>query len=247
MPEPALSASGLSKAFGGLRAVDRVDLDLFASEVHAVIGPNGAGKTTLLGMLAGALAPSAGSIRLGGADVTNQSVEARTRSGIGRTFQRSAVIPGFQALDMVRLAALGRARLGLLAPLAASPSATTQARAALARVGLAARESVTADMLSHGEKRRLEIAAVLALNPRILLLDEPLAGLGADEGRDVVALIETLKHDCAIMLIEHDIDVVFALADRITVLDNGRVIACGKPAEVRANAAVQQAYLGLTA
>src|SRR5262249_23649059 len=180
MPEPALRATDLGKVFGGLVAVDRVNLDLFASEVHAVIGPNGAGKTTLLGMLAGALAPSAGTIRIGGADVTSQRVEARTRSGIGRTVQRSAVIPGFQALDMVRLAALGHTRLGLLAPLSASPSATSQARAALARVGLAERERVTADMLSHGEKRRLEIAAVLALSPGILLLDEPLAGLGAD-------------------------------------------------------------------
>jgi branched-chain amino acid transport system ATP-binding protein len=244
MPDPALRASNLSKAFGGLVAVDRVDLDLFTTEVHAVIGPNGAGKTTLLAMLAGDLAPSAGNILLGGHDVTTQSVEERTRSGIGRTFQRSAVIPRFAALDMVRLAALDGGR-ALLSSLAGNKPATARARAALGRVGLAERESVASDVLSHGEKRRLEIAAVLALEPKILLLDEPLAGLGADESRDVVALIESLKRDCAIMLIEHDIDVVFALADRITVLDNGRVIACGAPAEVRASAAVQQAYLGL--
>jgi branched-chain amino acid transport system ATP-binding protein len=245
MPEPALRASNLSKSFGGLVAVDRVNLDLLQAEVHAVIGPNGAGKTTLLAMLAGDLSPSSGTIELAGHDVTRQSVEARTRSGIGRTFQRSAVIPRFAALDMVRLAALNNAGLALLSSLSANKPATARARAALGRVGLAERESVAADVLSHGEKRRLEIAAVLALEPKILLLDEPLAGLGADESRDVVALIEGLKRDCAIMLIEHDIDVVFALADRITVLDNGRMIACGAPAEVRASEAVQQAYLGL--
>jgi branched-chain amino acid transport system ATP-binding protein len=245
MPEPALRASNLSKSFGGLVAVDRVNLDLFQAEVHAVIGPNGAGKTTLLAMLAGDLSPSSGTIELAGHNVTRQSVEARTRSGIGRTFQRSAVIPRFAALDMVRLAALNNAGLALLSSLSANKPATARARAALGRVGLAERESVAADVLSHGEKRRLEIAAVLALEPKILLLDEPLAGLGADESRDVVALIEGLKRDCAIMLIEHDIDVVFALADRITVLDNGRMIACGAPAEVRASEAVQQAYLGL--
>jgi branched-chain amino acid transport system ATP-binding protein len=244
MPDPALRAANLRKTFGGLVAVDRVDLDLFTAEVHAVIGPNGAGKTTLLAMLAGDLAPSAGSILLGGHDVTMQSVEERTRSGIGRTFQRSAVIPRFQALDMVRLAALESSGRALLSSLSANKPATARARAALGRVGLAERESVAADVLSHGEKRRLEIAAVLALEPKILLLDEPLAGLGADESRDVVALIESLKRDCAIMLIEHDIDVVFALADRITVLHNGRVIACGAPADVRASEAVQQAYLG---
>jgi branched-chain amino acid transport system ATP-binding protein len=245
MPEPALRAANLGKIFGGLIAVDRVNLDLFPSEVHAVIGPNGAGKTTLLAMLAGDLAPSGGRVFLYQDDVTHQSVEARTRLGIGRTFQRSAVIPRFRALDMVRLAALNQAGLQLLSSMAANKAATLRAQAALGRVGLSERAEVVADVLSHGEKRRLEIAAVLALEPKILLLDEPLAGLGADESRDVVALIEALKQDCAIMLIEHDIDVVFALADRITVLDNGRVIACGAPAEIRASAAVQQAYLGL--
>jgi branched-chain amino acid transport system ATP-binding protein len=245
MLEPALRAANLAKSFGGLVAVDRVNLDLQPSEVHAVIGPNGAGKTTLLAMLAGDLAPTSGRVLLQQDDITHQSVEARTRLGIGRTFQRSAVIPRFRALDMVRLAALPQGGRKLLSSMAANKVATERAHAALERVGLANRADVVADMLSHGEKRRLEIAAVLALSPKILLLDEPLAGLGADESRDVVALVQSLKADCAIMLIEHDIDVVFALADRITVLDNGRVIACGPPAEVRASEAVQQAYLGL--
>jgi branched-chain amino acid transport system ATP-binding protein len=212
-----------------------------------VIGPNGAGKSTFLATLAGDLPPTAGSVAFAGQDVTGMSVEARTRLGIGRTYQRSAIIAGFTAIDMVRLAMLHRMRspLGLLRPLAGDDAATQSAQDALARVGLADRANVTTDVLSHGEKRRLEIAAVLALDPQILLLDEPLAGLGPDESRDVVALIRDLKSHCAIVLIEHDIDVVFSIADRITVLDNGRVIASGLPAEVRDSAAVQEAYLGV--
>jgi len=247
MPDAILRASGIGRRFGGLVAVDNVDLDLHAGEIHAVIGPNGAGKTTLLTMLAGDLTPSTGRVFLGDADVTHTSVEARTRLGVGRTYQRSAVISGFSALDMVRLATLHgtSSTLGLLAPLASKAASSRLAAAALARVGLTDRAAVVTDVLSHGEKRRLEIAAVLALSPKILLLDEPLAGLGPDESRDVVALIRDLKAGCAIMLIEHDIDAVFAISDRMTVLDNGRPIATGTPAAVRDNPAVQKAYLGL--
>jgi branched-chain amino acid transport system ATP-binding protein len=247
MPDAVLRAAGIGKRFGGLVAVNNVDLDLHTGEIHAVIGPNGAGKTTLLTMLAGDLAPSSGRVFLGEADVTHTSVEARTRLGIGRTYQRSAVISGFSALDMVRLATLHgtSSTLGLLAPLASKQESTQLATTALARVGLTDRAGVVTDVLSHGEKRRLEIAAVLALSPKILLLDEPLAGLGPDESRDVVALIKDLKASCAIMLIEHDIDAVFAVADRMTVLDNGRTIATGTPAAVRDDPIVQQAYLGL--
>jgi len=247
MPDAILRASGIGRRFGGLVAVDNVDLDLHAGEIHAVIGPNGAGKTTLLTMLAGDLTPSTGRVFLGDADVTHTSVEARTRLGVGRTYQRSAVISGFSALDMVRLATLHgtSSTLGLLAPLASKAASSRLAAAALARVGLTDRAGVVTDVLSHGEKRRLEIAAVLALSPKILLLDEPLAGLGPDESRDVVALIRDLKAGCAIMLIEHDIDAVFAISDRMTVLDNGRLIATGTPAAVRDNPAVQKAYLGL--
>jgi branched-chain amino acid transport system ATP-binding protein len=165
--------------------------------------------------------------------------------GVGRTFQRSAVIPQFSALDMVRLATLNRGGMQLLRPLTSNKVATAQARRALARVGLTERAETSTDVLSHGEKRRLEIAAVLALDPKILLLDEPLAGLGPDESRQVVALVGDLRRDRAILLIEHDVDVVFALADRITVLDNGRVIACGTPGDIRASAAARDAYLGL--
>jgi branched-chain amino acid transport system ATP-binding protein len=245
MPSPVLQASELSKSFGGLVAVDRVNLELNHAEVHAVIGPNGAGKTTLLSMLAGELSPTAGRIRLEQQDITHSGSAARARSGIGRTFQRSAVIPGFSGLDMVRLATLNRGGMQLLQPLANNKTATALAQRALARVDLTDRADSVTDVLSHGEKRRLEIAAVLALDPKILLLDEPLAGLGPDESRQVVALIEDLRRDRAILLIEHDVDVVFALADRITVLDNGRVIACGTPSDIRTNTAARDAYLGL--
>jgi len=247
MPDAVLRACGVGKRFGGLVAVDNVDLDLHAGEIHAVIGPNGAGKSTLLATLAGDLRPTTGRVFLDGGDVTQASVEARTRLGIGRTYQRSAVVSGFSALDMVRLATLHgtTSTLGLLSPLSANTRATELAASALARVGLADRAEVATDVLSHGEKRRLEIAAVLALGPKILLLDEPLAGLGPDESRDVVSLIAELKAGCAIMLIEHDIDAVFAVADRMTVLENGRTIASGAPAAVRDDAAVQRAYLGV--
>jgi branched-chain amino acid transport system ATP-binding protein len=246
MAEPALRAEGVSKRFGGITAVDNVELDLHASEIHAVIGPNGAGKSTLLAVLAGELSPSAGRVFLADHDITGASVERRTRRGIGRTYQRSAVIPDFCALDMVRLAALRHVSSlwQLRKPFARLPNVTARARDALARVGLSEREAIIAAALTHGERRRLEIAAVLALEPRILLLDEPLAGLGRDESAGIVRLVSDLRRTCAVMLIEHDIDVVFAVADRITVLHQGRVIASGAPAAVRASEAVQEAYLG---
>ena len=223
-----------------------MDLDLLPLHLHAVIGPNGAGKSTFLAMLAGDVPASAGRVSFQGRDITNASVQRRTRLGIGRTYQRSAVIPNVVALDMVRLAALhgSRSLLKLLRPAAASADTTSRARDALSRVGLSGREDVETNVLSHGEKRRLEIASVLALEPKVLLLDEPLAGLGPDECADVVGLVAELRKSCAILLIEHDIDFVFSVADKITVLDNGRVIASGDPAAVRGSAAVQQAYLG---
>ena len=184
--------------------------------------------------------------KIRGRDITRASVEKRTRLGIGRTYQHSAVIADFAALDMVRLAALRHVSSPwqLRKPMTRLPDVTRRARDALARVGLSERETITAAAFTHGERRRLEIAAVLALAPRILLLDEPLAGLGRDGAAEIVALIKDLRGACAIMLIEHDIDVVFAIADRITVLHQGRVIASGPPAVVRASAAVREAYLG---
>jgi branched-chain amino acid transport system ATP-binding protein len=247
MSDLVLQAAGIVKRFGGLTAVDNVNFDLRPHEIHAVIGPNGAGKTTFLATLAGDHAPTGGRVFVNGIDITHLPVRSRTRLGVGRTYQHSAVIGGFTALDMVRLAALARTGSwgDYLATLAASHRATTIARDALKRVALESRENAVTDALSHGEKRRLEIAAVLALDPNILLLDEPLAGLGPDESHAVVDLVRDLKGHCSIVLIEHDIDVVFAIADRITVLDNGRVIASGLPNDVRDNADVQRAYLGL--
>ena len=246
MVEPLLRTQRVGKSFGGLIAVDAVDLELYAGQIHAVIGPNGAGKSTLLAALAGDLSPTRGHVFLGDTDITAFSVEARTRLGIGRTYQRSAVVPGFTALAMAQLAASRRVRprWRLLKPMDRLDDVTRGAQHAIARVGLSDRAHVTTDVLSHGERRRLEIAAVLALGPRILLLDEPLAGLGPEEAREITALVTDLKRDCAVMLIEHDIDVVFSVADAITVLDNGRVIASGSPERVRASAAVQHAYLG---
>jgi branched-chain amino acid transport system ATP-binding protein len=246
MAEPLLRAQHVSKRFGGLTAVDDVSLELYAGEIHAVIGPNGAGKSTLLAVLAGDLSPTSGHVFLGDTNLTACSVETRTRLGIGRTYQRSAVVPGFTALGMAQLAASRRVRQpwNLLWPMDWLSDVVRNAQDAIARVGLSDRSDVTTDVLSHGERRRLEIASVLALAPRILLLDEPLAGLGPEEARDVTALIADLKRDCAIVLIEHDIDVVFSAADCITVLDNGRVIGSGSPERVRRNVAVQQAYLG---
>lgn len=247
MSDVVMRATGLAKRFGGLTAVDGVDFELKQSEIHAVIGPNGAGKSTFLATLAGDLSPTDGRVIVGDHDVTGLPLAARIRLGIGRTYQHSAIFPGFTALDMTRIAAMQRSRsfLRLLMPLSRNPQCTSDARAMLKRVGIAEREMVMTDELSHGEKRRLEIAAVLALEPRILLLDEPLAGLGPDESRGVVDLVNELKGTCSIVLIEHDIDVVFAIADRITVLDNGRVIASGKPQDVRDDAVVQRAYLGV--
>ncbi len=246
MTEPILRAVGISKYFKGLAAVEAVDFDLLPGEIHAVIGPNGAGKTTLMTTLAGDITPNRGAVFVLGRDITALSVEARTLLGIGRTYQRSAVIPGISALATVEIAALRSIRplWRLLLPISRLADATVRAREALARVGLAERADELADVLSHGERRRLEIAAVLVQQPRIVLLDEPLAGLGPDESREIVRLFEDLRQSCAVMLIEHDIDVVFSVADRITVLDNGQIIASGTPEEVRRSEAVQLAYLG---
>ncbi|WP_135467239.1 ABC transporter ATP-binding protein [Crenalkalicoccus roseus] len=242
----ALAAEGLTRRFGGLTAVDDVSITLAIGELHAVIGPNGAGKSTLVNLLAGELRPSAGRIWLGREEVTAWPSWRRALAGIGRSFQRSNVMRGMTVLENVRLAAqAGEFPLRRwLRPAAREHGPLRAARGALTRVGLREAEERVAGTLSHGELRLLEIAMALAMRPTVLLLDEPLAGLGPEEGERVAALLRQLARDHALLLIEHDMDVVFAVADRLTVMVEGRVLERGTPAEIRASPAVREAYLG---
>jgi branched-chain amino acid transport system ATP-binding protein len=246
VPEALLQIEHLSKRFGGVIASDDITLDVHKGELHAIIGPNGAGKTTLIGQLAGEIAPDAGRIGFEGRDVTMLPTYLRSQLGLARSFQITSLFPDFTALDNVALAVQAhaghsfhfwrnaRSETGLRAP----------ARAALARVGLAERGDMLVSRLSHGEHRQLEIAMALATSPRMLLLDEPMAGMGPDESARMVKTLRELKRELTILLIEHDMEAVFALADRITVLVYGRIIASGSPEAIRANAEVRQAYLG---
>jgi len=244
--EPLLVIEQLVKRFGGLVATDAVSLELPAGELHAVIGPNGAGKTTLIAQLAGELMPDAGTVRFAGEDVTRLAPYARARRGLARSFQITSVFREFTALDNVALAVQAHAghSFRFWRPARAEAALREPARAILAEVGLEGREEVPAATLAHGEKRALEIALALAARPRLLLLDEPTAGMGSEDSARMVRLLATLKGRLTILLIEHDMDAVFALADRITVLVYGRVIATGAPQAIRANAEVRQAYLG---
>ncbi|MGE0723723.1 MAG: ABC transporter ATP-binding protein [Alphaproteobacteria bacterium] len=245
---PLLACEGLTRAFGALRAVDGVDLAVDAGEVHAVIGPNGAGKTTLFNLITGITAKTAGRVSLDGADVSRLAPHAIARRGVARTFQITAIFPKLSALENVRLAAQSvRADAARPLPDAAAVAETTAAaRAALDRLGLADRASEPAGTLAHGDQRLLEIAMALAQNPRLLILDEPTQGMSVEETRRTVDLLGAIlgAGGTAVLLVEHDLDVVFALARRITVLHRGRRIAEGTPAEVRADADVQAAYLG---
>jgi branched-chain amino acid transport system ATP-binding protein len=214
--------------------------------IHAVIGPNGAGKTSLIHQVSGILAPDAGRVQLGRMDITAMSLHRRAQRGLVRGFQITSVLPEFSVLENVALAAQARAGSSFRFFRAASRETRLNAAAmtALARVGLADRASVLAGRLSHGEKRTLELAIALAGEPSVLLLDEPLAGAGPDETARLVALLDGLRRDCAILLVEHDMEAVFALADEISVLAQGRVIASGPPDAIRGDAAVRTAYLG---
>jgi branched-chain amino acid transport system ATP-binding protein len=246
MAEAFLDIRNLSKSFGGLKATDDVSLDLRPGEVHALIGPNGAGKTTLIHQISGTLKPSAGSIRFLGRDVTRLDVAARAGLGLGRTFQISSLAMDFSALRNVMLAVQGRqgSSFRFFRNVMADRSLTEPAMAALARVGLEGRASVPASELSHGERRQLEIAIALALGSKALLLDEPMAGMGQEGSRALTGLLDALRAEAPILLVEHDMDAVFALADRISVLVYGRIVASGTVAEIRANADVRAAYLG---
>ena len=246
MADALLRIEGLTRRFGGVVASDGVCLEVAPGELHAVIGPNGAGKTTLIGQLAGEITPQAGRIHFDGHDITALPVHQRSLMGLARSFQITSLFPHFTALENVALAVQAHAghSFRFWRDVRSETALRDPARAALDRVGLSHRAGTAVAGLSHGEHRQLELAMALATRPRMLLLDEPMAGLGAEEsGRMVKTLLE-LKRELTILLIEHDMEAVFALADRITVLVYGRVIASGDPAAIRANAEVRQAYLG---
>jgi len=249
MADPILDIRNLSKSFGGLKATDGVSLDLRAGEIHALIGPNGAGKTTLIHQISGGLKPDAGSIRFLGQDVLGLGVAARARLGLGRTFQISSLALEFSALRNVMLAVQGRqgSSFRFFANVTADSGLTEPAMAALERVGLAGRASIPAAELSHGERRQLEIAIALALGSKALLLDEPMAGMGQEGSRALTRLLDALRAEAPILLVEHDMDAVFALADRISVLVYGRMVASGSVDDIRNNPDVRQAYLGASA
>ncbi len=246
MPESRLEVEALTKAFGGLVAADAVSFELEPGELHAFIGPNGAGKTTLVNLLAGQLKADTGSIKFDGVPITNWSAAARARHGLVRSFQITSIFRDFTVLDNVALAGQSRQghSFGFWRAARNDPALRDPALRVLDQVGLASRADVPAGALSHGEQRALEIAIALATEPKILLLDEPMAGMGPDDSERMIAFLGRLKRRYTIMLVEHDMDAVFALADRITVLVYGRPIATGAPAEIRANAKVRQAYLG---
>jgi len=246
MSSALLSAKQLTKRFGGLAAVNEVSVDLWQGRIHAVIGPNGAGKSTLTNLLSGDLAPTSGQVVLGDQDVTGWKPEKISRAGLGRSYQKTNIFQPFTVWENVRLAAQSRSPHAARWLSLAAGFATNNERAeqALELAGLAQRRNAIAGTISHGEQRQLEIAMTLATGPRVLLLDEPLAGMGTAEAERMVQLLLKLKEGHAIMLVEHDMDAVFALADQLTVMVNGQVIASGTPAQVRADATVQSAYLG---
>ncbi|MFC6279798.1 MULTISPECIES: ABC transporter ATP-binding protein [Polaromonas] len=246
MTEVLLSAKNLTKRFGGLAAVNDVSIDLLRNHIHAVIGPNGAGKSTLTNLLSGDLPPSSGSVTLGKLDVTGWTPEKISGQGLGRSYQKTNIFLPFSVWENVRLAGQSRQPFAMRWLNRARQFASINERAekALELAGLTYRKDSIAGTISHGEQRQLEIAMTLATEPQVLLLDEPLAGMGTAEAERMVALLQNIKKNHGILLVEHDMDAVFTLADRLTVMVNGQVIASGTPAEIRADAGVQAAYLG---
>ncbi len=246
MPDSLLRVENLVRRFGGIVATDKLSLDVAKGELHAIIGPNGAGKTTLISQLIGQLRPSAGSIHFAGQDITHLPAWRRSQLGLARSFQITSLLPDFTASDNVAMAA--QARDGHSFRFWRNARKEKQLRdaamAALARVGLERRADVVVSKLSHGEQRELELAVALATRPQLLLLDEPMAGLGTTESARMVKLLADLRREVTIVLVEHDMNAVFALADRITVLVYGRVIASDAPAAIRVNEEVKRAYLG---
>ena len=246
MSEPVLCLQGLNKSFGGLAVTRNLTLQMAAGELHAVIGPNGAGKTTLINQISGLVAPDSGRILFAGRDVTALSVPERAALGLARSFQITSILPGFSVIENVALAV--QARIGtsfkFFGRAAAETALNAPALAALDEVGLAARADLLAGHLSHGEKRALELAIALAMQPKLLLLDEPMAGAGRDESQRLIAVLSRLKGRFPILLVEHDMTAVFALADRISVLLYGAILTSGTPDSVRADPQVVAAYLG---
>ncbi|MCC8956379.1 ABC transporter ATP-binding protein [Bradyrhizobium sp. Pear77] len=246
MPDPLLRVDKLVRRYGGITATDNLSMEVIPGELHAIIGPNGAGKTTLISQLTGQVMPNSGTIYFAGRDVTHLPSYKRSRLGLARSFQITSLLKDFSAIDNVALAAQahdghsfrfwGNARK--------ERHLRDAARAALERVGLGKRADIVVSQLSHGEQRELELAVALATKPKLLLLDEPMAGLGVTESARMVALLKELRKEVTIVLVEHDMEAVFALADRITVLVYGRVIACGVPDAIRKDEEVKRAYLG---
>ncbi|MCO5153245.1 MULTISPECIES: ABC transporter ATP-binding protein [unclassified Shinella] len=246
MVEPVLEIRNLEKSFGALKATNGASLDLRPGEIHALIGPNGAGKSTLINQISGALAPDAGSIRFLGTDVTALDTARRARMGLARTFQISSLAQEFSALRNVMLAVQARqgTSLRFFRSVASDISLIEPAMRMLSRVGLADRAGVPAAALSHGERRQLEIAVALAMEPRAFLLDEPMAGMGPEGSKALTGFLDGLRREAPVLLVEHDMDAVFALADRVSVLVYGRIIATGSVSEIRNDPEVRRAYLG---
>ena len=241
-----LELRAVSKRFGGVVATDDVTLEVTRGEVHALIGPNGAGKTTLIGQIAGVLATESGRIIFNGADITRQPAHARVAAGLARSYQITSIFRRFSVLDNLALAVQARSGTSFRfwRPVVAERALFDEARAIAAEIGLEQRLHTVAATLAHGEQRALEVGLALATRPQLVLLDEPVAGMGPQESRAMLALIERIRSRVTVLLVEHDMDVVFRLADRITVLVNGRVVASGVPAAIRTDSAVRQAYLG---
>ena len=246
MPEPILELEGLSKRFGAVVASDEVTLDLVPGEIHALIGPNGAGKSTVIKQIAGEVRQDKGSIRFAGRDIGRLDVVARAQLGLARTFQVSSVAPEFSTLQNVMLAvqSVERKTFRFFKPALRDASLVEPAMSYLVRLLLDDRADVPAANLSHGERRALEIAIALALRPKAFLLDEPMAGMGPENTEKLVEILDGLRAEAPILLVEHDMDAVFALADRISVIVYGRIIASGTPNDIRANEEVRRAYLG---
>lgn len=246
MSEAVLRVSNLSKRFGAVVAAENVDLDIAPGEVHALIGPNGAGKTTLIAQISGELKPDRGRIIFQGRDISALEVHERSQAGLGRTYQITSVFKDFNVLNNIILAVMARSGhgFGFIRPARTDPALLDPAMEILVQMGLEARAGDKAGALSHGEQRQLELGLALALKPQLLLLDEPMAGMGPEDGQTMIEFLSRLKGSCAMLLVEHDMDAVFALADSISVLDYGRLIASGPPETIRNDEQVRRAYLG---